>query len=641
MKFFKSTIMAMLGLAFALTSCSDDNNYEPGTNSPGAYFAQGDATAFNISPTGTSFDVKVFRTSDAPATYDITSYMSADVAPLFNVPSTVTFAAGETIANITITYDPAKLEEVHPYEISLMVGSETKYGRNSVNISVTMQPSMETEPYGIGTYTYADIAYEGLDPDLPMTISYMPANPNNVIYTINHWGADMDLQITCADKTAVASDGGVTVYVPCQYLGEDDEEAGRIFVADAYSYYMDRGLPEDAQDYLDASYYDVEKGLFNLLMVYYVPDYMDGTYWFTGSPAYEYFQLDGYPDNTVNIVYDGMFTDREQNQTARATIYAGADVSEVKAIMIEGTNPQAGVDAILAGDPTVQSYTGGGTHDASFPVTKGGEFTIVAVSYDTAGEPANAAYDTFEIMVGITDDSSQWQDYGMVDYADGWVIAAFSMGDLGLEPLDWAYSVPVQKYIGSESVEGELFRLVGPYGADVFPLGPQNGVINTVTAKRNIQFNILGQYAGIYPQKCGFGLASWGGEMTIGTVEGLYMSENDISLELAINVILSGANAPLITTYYDNTVEVAIPLWAAPYKDNKFGYNWSNYKASYIFMPDAPADVRAKVKARTMARPKVAGLATKAAATRAIKVNKKLMPNKVGANAPKLRDIRF
>lgn len=615
MKLYKSTILAMLGMAVALTSCSDDDNYNTGENSPGAYFAEGIATEYYVTPAETSFKVPVMRTQDGPSSYDLTSF---DESGLFTIPKTVTFANGETTTDIVISFDSSKLEEAQPYAISLIIGGQSKYGDGSVNITVSMQEPMVTETFeaGVGTYTYYNI-YSGDDPDLPISISYMPANPNKVQWSIGNWGGGTNLVITCEDFTKVDANGRVAVDVPLQFDGEIDATYNAIYVGDVKTYLMEYlGWSEgETAGLAQGSYYLPEKGTFFLDLIYFVPYYNDGQS-YLGDFGYETFQMDGYPDYNVTVVYDGMFTDRNQQMTAKSTIECGADVAALRAIMIEGDNATAGYDAIVNGGDGVQDLTPAPVVAADFEVETGGTYTIVAVSFDNSGEAIMYDYDTFQIVLGTPADEGDWEDYGTADFADGWIIGAFSSNQGPLIPMEWAFPVDIQLYTGEDRQAdvpvGQLFRMIRPYGND-FPL-IQAGVENAYPVKRNIEFIIEDVYFGMLPQPSGFGTANWKGELVIGNYEG-YLLETapGATVEDAVTVLKANDAGDLVSSYEDYVVTVPMPMFGAPgIGTGDFGYNWSNVQPSNIIMPEAPESVRARVKAARLARPTIQGAAATA-----------------------------
>ena len=274
----------MLGLAVALTSCSDDNKYEAGTKVPGAFFSQSVSTSIKLDVEGSSFSIPVYRTEDAPYTINVTS---TDPSGLFTIPATVTFPEGSTQSSLTIGYDPAQLVMDQPYEVSISLGPDVFIGRSALNFTLVMANPLVTEPFltGSGCYYYGGFLFEGDDPGLDIFWTYAPAKPGlDIVWTIEHWGYDVDLNITCDDLNATDEDGYVTVHVPIQFTGLDHPEYGEEFIADVYNYQLSMGA--NAAPFEDASFFAPATGTFYLYVVYYDKDGI----WDYG---YETFQLDG------------------------------------------------------------------------------------------------------------------------------------------------------------------------------------------------------------------------------------------------------------------------------------------------------------------------------------------------------------
>lgn len=593
----------MLGMAVALTSCSDDDKYEVGAKVAGAYFTDDIETTLSISSDETSFDVDIYRTEDAPLTFNVTA---VDDSCKFTVPQTVTFDEGKTVAKLTISYDPANLIQSQPYSLSLTVGDGIYVGRNSVALTVAMEDPMVTEVFGAGTGTYTySLIWSGDDTELPVTVSYKPANPNNVAWTVGNWGYGVDFKMTCEDLTAVDAEGAVTIHVPCQFTGYTNSTYGRVYVADLYHYYKDYvGNDNKAATYSEASYYVPETGTFYPALVYYIPEYEDGGY-YLGEIGYELFQMDGYPLYGVTVTYDGLFTNRDGDMTARATATCEADVAALKAVMVKGTDATKGVEAILSDAEGVQEYTPGESVEMSFPIEEGGDYTFVVVSFDAEGEAQDYGSDTVTITVG--NDNADWEDMGQADFADGWVLAAFKDGSgNAINVLNYMYSVPVQKYIGSKEFApgAKAYRLVNPYGDDNCPVKDNN----VYTTKRNIQFLIEEAAVAITPQESGFGVESWEGQLTIGNYEGYLVQANPGISVLKCATAIASQDPTAVSSYEadENTIYVPMPMFGAPgIGDGDFGYTWSQSpQPAIIILPDASASVRAKVKAAHVAAPK-------------------------------------
>lgn len=622
MKLFKSSIFAVLGLAVAMTACSEDKDhpdYTPAGASAGAYFSAAGPKAYYVSADMTSFDVVVYRTKDAGATFQISA---DDPSGLFTVPTSVTFDGTELTTNLSIAFDGSKLVVDQPYTLTLTLSDVTGYGEKSYTFNVVKADPMETKQLGTGTYFY-NIIYTNISPDpgLPAVISYMPSTPDTWTVTIQHWGQNINFNIEVPNVKDVDANGRTTVFVKPQ-LVEVDADYGRIFVADYYTYQQDYlkgqlGLNPSTPAPEDGSFYTINRGRFSLNLVYYIPDYETGTYYLTPQ-AYEYFQLDGYPNYDIEVTYDGLFIKKDGAMTANATIVAGDDAEEVKAVIVSGKDPQVGLDAITADGTGVQSFDQTGAFSASFPVTEGGDYTIVAVTV-AEGEIQNASYDSFQVKIG--DDSADWNTLGTGSMIDGWCLAGFTMGGEPIDVTEYAFTVPIQQH----KTDPTLYRLVEPYGPNYIL-----NANNAYPANRNVEFIVDAGIILIQPQPCGFGAASWGGEMSIGNQAGYILSVNE------------GATVPQVKNFMvdkgytldefdaeEGYAMISKPWFGAPaIGDGSFGYTWNNVQASYIVMPAASSDVKAKVKAKLVAAPHINGLlpairAKKGNVTKSIKVASK------------------
>lgn len=101
--------MATLALVMA-AACDDDSGYEPGpataSDTISAYFASSNESSYTFTPeeyaASDGIDLTVSRLkADAAATVPITVVSADDV---FDIPSSVSFAAGEASATIRVTY---------------------------------------------------------------------------------------------------------------------------------------------------------------------------------------------------------------------------------------------------------------------------------------------------------------------------------------------------------------------------------------------------------------------------------------------------------------------------------------------------------------------------------------------------------
>lgn len=612
MKLFKSTILAMLGMAVALTSCSDDDKYEPGNTQAGAYFVDASQTAY-INDETSVFEVEVFRTPQGGNEYTV---VAEDPSGLFSIPTTVTFAGSELSTKIVISCDPSKFEYNDATEIKLSVGDPISYASNTTVVEVVKGYPRISEPFDTkrGTYIFAGY-YSGYQEDVPVFKAYLPTTPDkDVNIVIGSLEDDeplypgIELIVNIPDMSARDANGNIPVNVPSQYY-TDNATYGRVCVADEYTWYTvyipsigKRVKDEVIEEAKGKSFFDPESGLFTLNVTYYVPDYDDGISRF--GTTNEYFQLDGYPVYDVQIEYNGLFINRNEDKEARATVTCGADVSKVRTYMVEGTDIDAAMEAIFANAEGVTIYNGQDEFQATFPITKGGTYTIVAISYDETGEAQQLGYDTFDIVLGESGGESEdgdWVDFGTVDYMDSWVVFAYTS-----DYIDFAYSVPVQKSTSNPS----LYRLIQPYGAEcpVYEM-------NKYPADRNIIFYADAATGNVCVERqlCGFGNSTTKGEMAINSLEGYYMAEKGWSMESTIATLK--ANDYETSYLEDGLITIPDALFGSAGLGGN-GYQWQTEAGetapTYIILPDASDNVRARVKAQVVAKPALGGVVAKA-----------------------------
>lgn len=626
MKLFKNTVIAMLSLAVAAgfaTACSDDDDYMAGEQSPGAYFAKGLPATVNAPEQGASVEVTLNRTStDAPTTYNLTL---TDESGLFTAPTSVSFDNDKLTSTIRIAYTEGTLTEGVKYPVKLVVDNASQYGAAVYEFNITQPSPMVTEKFGVGTYTYNG-CWTGTDPDLTATITYSTRTPDNVTMQILHWGSDMALTLEFTNWTTPDEDGLIYCNIPDQQVTTYSD--GRpINMTSMYNYYEMNGA--NPAPYADECYFDTNTGLITLHAVYYIPG---STSWF-GDDNWEYFQFDGYPNYDISVAYRGIFIQPNGNMSVVGVFNAGKDVAGIKALLWEGRDAEACLDALLGDDPGVVDIEPGKDVIYNFPIRKGGDYTLMAISVDAEGTPQKLDYTDFNVAIGSDDDSENWDDYGVADFADGWVMAAFSIEGVPIVVADRMFPVQIQK---SKAEEG-LFRMVEPYG-ESYLLNKNNAY----PAKRNIQFVLDGRdYVEFKPQLSGFGVTNWKGELTIGNYTGYLADGNpDVDHATIAEFIISKNNEKLLSTYEDDVVTVNVPWIGAPgIGDGTFGYSWNNSQAAQLYMPVADEASSAKARAARVAKPKVVGIAGAAVARMSGKATGLRIPRQFNAGkaAPVLK----
>ena len=206
MKLFKYSIMAVVAtMGIAFSACSDDDDYVPGPQSPGVYFATTNASTLRIPTDATSVTFNVGREGTLDeADYPVTVTTNLPDG-LFTFPSAVHFAQGEATASYVATCALPEDSEDRKYTLSLAFAPEIpvcQYGNRSINVAVTLLRTMEKfEHYGTAlvidawitaawnfndgagnTVTYEDCGWE-------VNLEHSVENPG-VYQLIDPWGSD-------------------------------------------------------------------------------------------------------------------------------------------------------------------------------------------------------------------------------------------------------------------------------------------------------------------------------------------------------------------------------------------------------------------------------------------------------------------
>ena len=233
MKLFKSSILAVLALGAALTSCNETSDvvYVPGAQDPGAFFASDIETAIVVAENATSAEIQINRTSDLITEANISA---VDENHLFTVPGTVVFDEGKGSAPLTITCDPNKLELGKSYPVKLTIADASTYGQGTCEFVIIRGAAATTEKFGEGTGSYVFGNYwKGTMTGVPVFKTYNPNNPDkDVVITFKNIlppteeVPPTDITIHIADMTPDA-DGNVEISVEPVYVLED--ENGKVY----------------------------------------------------------------------------------------------------------------------------------------------------------------------------------------------------------------------------------------------------------------------------------------------------------------------------------------------------------------------------------------------------------------------------
>lgn len=171
---FKYTFMALMGM-MVVVSCTDEYEYDgvggaENPNAAGVYFNESKATkSLEVEPGAEEFDLALARTNTESA-QTVNIVVISDEAGVFDVPSTVEFAAGESTATLHITAPRA--EEGGEYSLTVGIAEEERaiYGEGVQSYTVNMAVQKWED---IGTCYWVDgiiSTWYGVNPSLAYAV---------------------------------------------------------------------------------------------------------------------------------------------------------------------------------------------------------------------------------------------------------------------------------------------------------------------------------------------------------------------------------------------------------------------------------------------------------------------------------------
>jgi hypothetical protein len=404
-----------VALAFVgLTACGDDDaKYTPAEQEPGAqvYFPSTNSSSVSLSTANTSFNVIVNRVvTDEATTVPVT--VTGNDEGYYTVPSSVSFAQGESTATLAVSYDPEVVGYDNYTSLTFTLASEytTEYGMSSYTVKVgipapwkslgqcTFVEDFLTTFYGIENIAYnVEIQENMLQPGY-----FRLVNAFGEAYPYNDPGDWDDSQDWYLEIHAEDPDG---VYMSVQETGMA-WSYGMFTVGSLAGYYIER-QGKTLEEMKAAGYTGTYKdGIITFpakTMLVGMADYNNGgLYTANGSGAFKVV-MPGVvlADYSVEVAYAGKYTNAagEDAGVIANLNSVGADVDFVRLAVVPGTDTDYAFEAARSENVNVVDVDPS-TAQALVPFTEApedGKYILVAISY--SGKVAQeASYATFKYV---------------------------------------------------------------------------------------------------------------------------------------------------------------------------------------------------------------------------------------------------
>ena len=419
--------LAVAGTTMFASSCTDDLEYTPAGQPSGqqVYFAVDLAETINLEENSSSVTIPVSRVvTDEAASFSI---FATEESGLFTIPSTVNFAAGESTANLVITYTYSALTQDQTYSCTLTIGD-----------------TENTSPYGMTSYEFSLIAPspwtslgEGTLTDDVITGAF--SRVENQVFTVEIQESDntpgmyriVDPYINNQYKLSADGTGSSSNYSCYLVINATDPEAVTISKQNMGILGTDLGdfqMESTAPGTLVNGVITFPKGGIELSFTGY-----QGAFQANKSGLFKVV-LPGASDvaaPAVTVAYKGSFIDAASNKSNAVLDFTlNETATSYKFAVVEGniTKDEAAIKETAGKivDGSLESTEGTASGSVLYPLAVSGTFTVVAVPFNAESDAGAAAAAAFiysadgapDIVQVQTGDYSIMVDVLVDDYND-------------------------------------------------------------------------------------------------------------------------------------------------------------------------------------------------------------------------------
>lgn len=398
-------LLAFVGV-LSMTSCEHKYaDYTPGPQDKnmGVYFPS--IATLEVAADATSVDVVIARNNAEAAAEVSLRAEDVDSTDLFSIPSSVSFAAGETETNLTIDFVGAlEVGKNYSVRIQLDQSEASQYAISEYVFTIVIPEPWEDWGYGLYVDDYFNAIMAAAGSEIPAGyIAPVPfqkhAENENRIRVVNPGSMEMFSELWGGVPGLFAYPATENVYLEFDVTDPANVKMANPAILDVAINFSDVGACQMGIRVEDgaAIVYEEGKIIFPKGAVY-LGYYYEGQYTdFTTANA-EGLMMYAVPgveikDYAILATYGGM-TVEPDNTTSSAIIdfIYGADVDSFKFTVVPGNVTEATevVEAIIAGSEDYTIFEGVAEENgSSFKVnlTAGGTYTVVTVPYNVEGEP--------------------------------------------------------------------------------------------------------------------------------------------------------------------------------------------------------------------------------------------------------------
>lgn len=417
-------------LAISLGSCTDEYEYT-GAVAEGeqVYFSNALSSTVELNSNASSIQIPVNRIQRSGAlTVPLTVTIPSGCN--YQVSSEVTFADGDSVAYINVSYDPSAIEYGKYDTITVSIKDAeytTPYGASSFTFAAGLsewktmsrngsyRDGIISPLYGLDVLTYqVEIQENVLTPGKYRIIA--PYGENTEFYK-NYVGEGLPFTATGETNTSIVIDATDPNYVYIDgdfYTGLNDGMAdsgqGALHVFSYVYYYLLNGNSLDA---IKSNAPDLFGKLENGIITF--PDNcLLANFDNTLNPMYNAnssdltIALPGYEitDYSSSFTYEGRFTDVAGNNYAQGKITLGEDVASAKYLVAaDGDDVNEIIAAVNEGLIEATQITS--STEVKVAISEGGTYNMIIMTYDAEGNMRAYSSTSFEFSLGS--DAHNWQ----------------------------------------------------------------------------------------------------------------------------------------------------------------------------------------------------------------------------------------